>query len=625
MTRSLALVVVLALLGPGLVRPAATAPHTPAGGKVARPARKAVSPIAKREKANDKLITTLERKKAKAEERAGREVARWSERKLGRFGFRPHQREKATKVRAGMLFGRSDKRLLSTARIARTLMATERTSGTAEARALLQDEQASLMRSGLLNRKLGTEKQLWRKIKRFAARRFPRFSQRVWFLRRDSQLDPGTIASNIGATDGMERTDRLDPVDSMMWKSRKPERITSEALFAGPWMKAEERPTLPDFGSVLELENFRSLDADGVHPSVFVTDPGTGTEWKVKFVGDGDNPLSSEAVMSRFYYALGYHSSPVYHVQQLKMDARAVIAAYDHKQRVGFRVSEHGLLHRVFRIRPGKYGISPYKMRPQIRNLKLKGKGLVHGEAAYLALDAARTDPSLLDGIEYVTVHGVDLALKGEGGGESIGPFHPNDPGNVDRREMRGLAFISSVWAMGDDVRFNNLRMDADLKDDGSVELKNVLSDAGAHFQTNDPNAFAWEVDVDLARERLHNDNNRFTIDAYDRATVDDARWAVRKLAALSEPQIIAIAAAGSHSWPVARLYAEKLIARRDDLVKKLGLGGEFGLLRPRGPDRLMNISGRGKVTLTDASGRTRTITVPAGGYKVADGQLLPR
>ena len=74
MTRSLALVVVLALLGPGLVRPAATAPHTPAGGKVARPARKAVGPIAKREKANDKLITTLERKKAKAEERAGREV-----------------------------------------------------------------------------------------------------------------------------------------------------------------------------------------------------------------------------------------------------------------------------------------------------------------------------------------------------------------------------------------------------------------------------------------------------------------------------------------------------------------------------------------------------------------------
>ena len=623
---ALLLVAALAVAAPAASRPALAAGARTARTVARRPIRKPVTrPVSERAAKNDKLIASLERKKAKAEAQATSEVAAWNDRKLARFGFKPEQREKAAKVRSQMIFGRNDKRLLTTAEFVRGLLAAEQTATTAEQRIGLQEQQAQLMRSGLLNKKLGTEKQLWRKIKRFSQRRFPRFSQRIWFLRRDSQFEPGTVASNIGATAGMASTDHLDPVDSIMWKARKPERVTSESLFAGPWMKADERPTLPEDESVLELDNFRSLDADGVHPSVFVTDPKTGAEWKVKFLGGGAEALSSEATMSRFYYALGYHSSPVYHVAQLRMSPSAVIAAYDHKQRVGIRVKENGFLHRVFRIRPGKYGISPYKMRPQIKSLKLRRGGVLTGEAAYLALDAARSDPSLLDGIEYVTVHGVDLALKGEGGGESIGPFHPDDLANVDRREMRGLSFISAVWGMGDDVRFNNLRMDADGKDDGSIELRNVMSDAGAHFQTPRPNEFGWEVDFDLAADRIHNDNNRFTIRAYDRTTLDDARWAARKLGALSESQIIASVAAGAESWPVARLYAEKLISRRDSLVKKLGMEKELGLLRPNGPDKRMNLDGPGQITLTGPRGGRRPVTVPAGAFKVVDGQVVPR
>jgi hypothetical protein len=629
MSRALAptLAVSLVLVGAALAPPAdAATQNRAARARTARPARKpVVRSIGERAARNDRLITVLERKQRRAETQAEREVAGWSDLKLARFGFRPDQRQKAAKVRTGMIFGRNDKRLLTSATLVRDLIAAERTAGSPETVAALQEQQATLLRSGTMNRKLGTEKQWWRKLKRMAQTRFPRFAQRVWFLRRDNQLEPGTVASNIGAAGAMGPTDHLDPIDSSMWKPRKAERVTSEALFAGPWMKAEERPTLPDESSVLELDNFRSLDADGVHPSVFVQDPRTGTEWKVKFLGDAESPFSSEPVMSRVYYALGYHASPVYHVPSLKLSPSAVIAAYDHKQRVGFRVKENGFLSRVFGVRPGKYGLSPYKMRPQIRNLKLKGiEEHLTGEAAYLTLDAARANPALLSQIEYVTVHGVDLALKGEGGGESIGPFHPDDPGNVDRREMRGLSVISAVWGMGDDVRFNNLRLDADV-DDGALELKHILSDAGAHFQTTDPNALAWEVDFDRARPRLHNDNNRFTLRAYDRATLDDARWAARKLGALSESQIIAVAAAGAESWPVARLYAEKLMARRDDLVKKVGLDGELGLLRPNGPDKLMNVSGSHALKVVGANGKPRTVIIPAGKHKVVNGQVVAR
>jgi hypothetical protein len=613
-SRALAILFTLAL-----VAPAAAAPKA----KVARPAaRKAVKPIDERSAKNDKLISSLERKKAAAEDKAHREVTGWSDKKLARFGFRPAQRDKAVKARSQMLFGRSDKRLLTTAKIVRGLIASEKAAGSAASRVALQEQQATLMRSGLLNRKLGTERQIPLQIKRFIQLRFPRLSQRIWFLRRDTQFDPGTIAANVGAD--ADRTDALDPVDSTMWKPRKAERVTPEALFAGPWMKANERPTLPRRGSVLELESFRSLDADGIHPSVFVTDPKTGTEWKVKFLGGPDNPLSPEPAMSRVYYALGYHASPVYHVKALQMDPRAVLAAYDHQQKVGFRVREGSLWARLG-VRPGKYGRTAFKMRNQIRNVRFRGR-LLFGDAAVKVLEDARRDPSLLDHIDYVTVHGVDIALKGEAGGESIGPFHPDDPGNVDRREMRALSIISATWGMGDDVRFNNLRLDADVKDDGTVELEHVQSDAGAHFLTErGPNALSWEVDIDLGGQRLHNDRNRITLDAFDRTTLDDARWAARKLGALSEQQIIAIAAGSAESWPVARLYAEKLIARRDSLVSKLGLAGELGLLRPNGPDRHLNLSGSGRVTLTDADGKARTVTIPAGAYKVVDGQAVPR
>ena len=622
MTRSAALVIAVALALPGLARPAAAA-RTKAR-VTARAARKtAARPLAQRSKKNDKLIASLEKKKAKAEDQATREVSRWSERKLAGFGFRPGQRDKAAKVRTSMLFGRNDKRLLTTAKIVKGLMAAEGAAPTAGARAALQEQQATLMRSGLLNKKLGTERQIPLQVKRFLQLRFPRLSQRIWFLRRDTQFDPGTIASNVAAARDTARTDHIDPVDSTMWKPRKPERVTSEALFAGPWMKAEDRPTLPETDSVLELESFRSLDADGIHPSVFVTDPATGTEWKVKFLGGSDNPLSPEPAMSRVYYALGYHASPVYHVAELRMDARAVIAAYQHQQKVGFRVREGSFLHRIFRIKPGKYGHTAFKMRPQIKNVRVRGK-LIAGEEAAQLLEQARRDPSLLDGIEYVTVHGVDIALKGEGGGESIGPFQPDDPDNVNRREMRALSTISAVWGVGDDVRFNNLRLDAEEKDDGTVELEHVQSDAGAHFLTEKgPNALGWEVDLDLGGSRLHNDSNRITLDAFDRTTLDDARWAARKLGALSESQIVAMVAGSAESWPVARLYAEKLIARRDSLVMKLGLEKEVGLLRPNGPDKHMNITGPGRITLTRADGKKRRVSIPAGNFKVVDGQVV--
>ena len=608
-----------------MARPAAHAARPLAKRAVARPARRPVAPRARRKNASARLIRKLGRAKEAATRQAEREVGRMNADRIELFGFQDDRRDLAIKARRNLIFTRNSKRILTAAELVEKLIELEEKATTPDQVRQLEEMQAEVMHSAFMNRKLGTEKNGWRKLKRIMHLRLPRLVQRFLpFLRRDTQWSPGTIAYNVGARDGMENTDRLDPVDSTMWRRPKPERVTSEALFAGPWMKSEKRPTLPGEETVLELDDFRSFDADGIHPSVFVTDPVSKTEWKVKFTGGMETPVSTESMMSRVYYAIGYHSAPVYHAASLRMDPRALIAAYKYKQRLGIRIRENGFWNRFLRIPAGKYGFpSPYRMEHQVRDVVLRDGQTLRGPAAATYVKRAGRSARLLRSIAYVTVSGVDIALKGEGGGESIGPFNPEEPLLADRREVRALATISQAWAMGDDMRFNNLRLDVE-EEDGEYQLRHTMSDAGAHFQTSDLNALGWEVELHREGPRLHDDVNGFTLRAYDRSTMDDARWAARTLATLTREQWIAIAAAGAESWPVARLYAEKMMSRRDSLVRQTGLAREIPLLLPNGPDRRMTLAGKGTVRLTDASGKESVREVPSGDFQVVDGRVVP-
>jgi hypothetical protein len=151
------------------------------------------------------------------------------------------------------------------------------------------------------------------------------------------------------------------------------------------------------------------------------------------------------------------------------------------------------------------------------------------------------------------------------------------------------------------------------------------VSDSGASLGAADPNAVGWTVGIDPKGKWLHSDINGYTLRALDRTRLDDAKWAVRQIAKLSESQIMASVASGSKSWPVVVLYTEKLVARRDDLVRTFGLEKELGLLRPNGPDRHLSVSGAGSFTARDADGVDREIKVPAGDFKVVNGVLVDK
>ena len=602
---------------PVAARPAEAGARARAVKRV-RPAARKVAPLAVRQRENEALLAKLGRKKEAADRQAEREVASWSADRMARTGWRPDQREKATKERAKQLFGRTERRILEAAEIVKGLLAKEAAALGEIERSQLEAKQFEITRSAANNRKMGLERQAFKKLRRILHKRLPRVTHALgrlvpWF-RRDTQLDPGLTASNL--EDGRGVTDLLDPEDSTMWKPRKAERIAPYELNVGPWLKPEKRPTLPTAETVLALDGFRNMDADGTHPSVYVEDPATGLEWKVKFQGEGkvngNKYLTPDPVVSRLLYAMGYHTSVVYNGGALRMDPRAVLAAFEHKPRVGIRIRKDK-----------KIGFSQYRMRNFIGLVKLTDGRVLRGMAGYAHLARARKDPRVLDTIEYVQVKEVDLALK-EGGDTSVGPFNPDDAPHVDRREMRALSVIQQSWLLGHDIKPSNVRLDLDTED-GEIELVHRVSDSGAALETVDPNAIGWTVGIDPEGTWLHTDINGYTLRALDRTRMDDARWAVRQIAKLSESQIMASVAAGATSWPVVVLYTEKLVARRDDLVRTFGLEKELGLLRPEGPNRRLTVSGPGSFKAVDGSGVERTVHVPAGDHKLVYGRLVER
>ena len=579
-----------------------------------------VRPLAVRQRENAALIAKLGAKQKRAEKQAEAEVASWTADKLARTGWRPNQREKATKERAKQLFGRTERRILEAAEMVSGLLTQEAAALTDAEKKGLEAKQFEITRSAQNNKKMGLERQALKKLRRIMHKRAPRMTYLLgkaipWF-RRDTQIDPNLMAENLAAGD--EASDLRDPEDSTMWKERKGARIAAYELNIGPWLKPEKRPTLPAAGTVLGLDGFRPMDGDGTHPSVYVEDPVTGHEWKVKFQGEGkingNKYLTPEPVVSRLLYAMGYHTSVVYNGgSKVRLDPRAVLAAFEHKPRVGIRIRKDK-----------KIGFSAYKMANFVGHVRLTNGRILRGTLAVAKLEEAKQNPRILDTIKYVQVKDVDLALK-EGGDTSIGPFNPDDAPHVNRREMRALSVIQQSWLLGRDIKPSNVRLDIDTEDDG-VELVHRLSDTGAALETADPNSIGWKVGLDLNGKWLHNDINGYTLRALDRTRMDDAKWAVRQISKLSESQIMASVASGATSWAVVRVYTEKLISRRDDLVKTFGLDKEgVELLRPNGADQHINEHKRGFFRAKDANGVERSIRVPRGRIKAVNGQLVER
>ncbi|MES2854551.1 MAG: hypothetical protein V4692_01755 [Bdellovibrionota bacterium] len=163
---------------------------------------------------------------------------------------------------------------------------------------------------------------------------------------------------------------------------------------------------------------------------------------------------------------------------------------------------------------------------------------------------------------------------------ERVGPWAFADNGVSSLREVRGLMMVQ-LWLDNNDVKeFDNNRVLMRENGKGGFDVFNIISDLGHSMSVLmvelPDHYFAKMVDKNDSKAiTLHNRSLQVS-SIKGKISYDDARWGIRLIAQLSRQQIEA--GVGQGQWPkcIGELYVEKMISRRNDLVKNFGLSGEF-------------------------------------------------
>jgi len=362
---------------------------------------------------------------------------------------------------------------------------------------------------------------------------------------------------------------------------------------------------------------------------------------KVKFC-----ETTSEPFTARIFGALGYNVEPTDYVPWLRVAYnRRLFMEYHLRKDVKTTVAFFGVLP-VYRVNmQDRYDpFEAFACAMMKDGTRLTGKGL----KKILFHKPRMAHPEDLPGnfkedveakIDFLITRPANVQLNEESQ-HSIGPWDFNQLAHEDRRELRGSGVLAA-WLGWFDCRYENTRLKSIKEDDRHV-IKHFYTDLGGGLgratgifsrTAEMPNQFTWtftQAPRDQGPGRMtipfrvvHYQPNENT-DAFAAMTVDDARWMARKIAQLSEAQITAGLVGSGFDSAQVKLYTEKLIARRDNMIRDLGLGKEIALLRPNGPRQNLNytpaVEGVVKVTLQNG----KEVAARPGPLKIQNGVVTP-
>jgi hypothetical protein len=215
-------------------------------------------------------------------------------------------------------------------------------------------------------------------------------------------------------------------------------------------------------------------------------------------------------------------------------------------------------------------------------------------------LENGNYQKSFEDTIDTLTWYAGSLEVKDKKA-DSIGAWDWNTPAYRDRREVRGAAVLS-MWLGNYDLRWDNnkVKLVEFAKDKQRLAL--YLSDIGAGLgdatnimlRNNDhPNEFAWYFTAGLddraqytagqnsMLKRIDDFNIAvtnflpdFKNDAATAVTREDMLWMAKMIAELTEDQIKAALIAANFQSAEVYLLTEKLLNRREHLLRDAGGGG---------------------------------------------------
>jgi hypothetical protein len=396
-----------------------------------------------------------------------------------------------------------------------------------------------------------------------------------------------TMATNLAEP----QNPASDPRPSAFWT--RPPAIARQDLYAG--FGREKYPRLED--SICEYSGPKT--SSGTHAGFDVEYH--GERYKIKF---GD--LNSEPFTARTFYALGYHVDPTDYAAQIKLRYdRRLLREFHLRKPLTMRITPLGVHVGTIQLQ------THYDPFAFITTAVFKDGRAVSGSELKQMLFTDSTIPHPEDSpgnfrtdieaaLDYLVMAPANVQPR-DGPTQSIGSWEFGGLGHENLRELRGAGLLAA-WLAWFDSRSDNtkLRLERDAKD---VRLQHFFSDLGGGMgagkgffspQGENPNDFAWTFTApEIVRGpgrmttpfRIEHFKPTIPTPAFAAMTTDDARWMARLIGQLTENQLRSALIASGYDNAAARLYIEKLIIRRDRMIRDLRLEHEIPLLRPAGFD----------------------------------------
>jgi hypothetical protein len=415
-----------------------------------------------------------------------------------------------------------------------------------------------------------------------------------FFKNRSGSIGRGhTRASNLATPAATFSEDgRSDPQPSTFWT--RPQEIANEDLYAG-----FGRNDFPHIDTAM-CEYSAPKTSSGTHAGFDVEC--NGERFKIKF---GD--LNSEPFTARIFYALGYHADPTDYAREIKIRYdRRMLREFHLRKPLNMRITPLGIpvttMHLQTHYDPFAFiTAAVFKDARKVSGMELKQMLFINSKSPHPEDSPEDFRADVEAQLDYLMMSPANVQSR-DGPTQSIGSWEFGGLGHENLRELRGAGLLAA-WLAWFDSRFDNtkLRLARDSKD---VELFHFISDLGGGMgagtgvfspRGENPNDFAWTFTApEIIRGpgrmttpfRIEHFKPTVPTPAFAEMTIDDARWMARLIGQLTENQLRAALIASGYDDAESRLYLEKLISRRDKMIRDLKLENEIPLLRPNGQNR---------------------------------------
>jgi hypothetical protein len=374
---------------------------------------------------------------------------------------------------------------------------------------------------------------------------------------------------------------RRDPLLSSFWSP--PTDIASEDLHDG-----FGRSGLPRLGEKL-CRYAAPKETAGMNPGFEVDCDHECV--KLKF-----GEVSSEPLVTRMFWALGFHADPTDYAAGVKVAYdRRIFTEFNSRQpvRTTFSVLWFIPVYTMNLQRPKDP--FDYVAAAVLRD----GRQWSGPELKRRLLTGTNFQPAVEAQIDYVVTTAANVQVK-DPQIKSIGPWDYGQLDHADRREVRGAGLLAA-WLGFYDTRFDNtkLRLVGPKK---HPRLEHYFSDLGGglgqttgliSWHGENVNAFPWSFTAPPLDQgqghwarplRIVGYTPIVRTPAFAAMTIDDARWMARLIGQLRAAQITQALTASGYDAATIRIYAQKLISRRNKMMADLGLSVEFPPLALESP-----------------------------------------